>query len=535
MQRKLLLVDDEVGILRALRRLFRRAGYEISIAESAEEALELVATEEIPVILSDFRMPGADGGELLQRAAEIDPACVGLILSGFAELKQVLGVFNSGAVHRFVSKPWIDEELMQQVQSAFEIAEQKRSQIDLDRRGLLDNLAASYARLFPLNLVDRLDTPEGAAKELFAVEFVSPRILLADQHLDSKVALAMVIETLIRTLPNSTIFSHWNGYTLMLLVEAEHSAQVAETLENQKHQLRWCSLNNSDKSGADRIRQTLIQLAMTESDKAEFASSCWQALLNSQLTATIARAIKERSFHVVFQPICSDNGELKALEALIRCPAVTDSAISLSELIRHIDLLGYTDLFTELQLAAAVIDFQNLAVDPSIRLILNLSLRQCGSPHLQSLIKQHMESAKLELKRLSIDVSEAVLRSRTPWCVKNLEWLRQSGIQLTLDDQGAAHTYFNTEDGLAVDCVKLDRDFLRDLDTNSNRQEMLLNLCDRIQERGKDLSFEGVESGQQLNYLKEHFQFTYQGFALAQPMDARALARWVDSHQRRAS
>lgn len=535
MQRKLLLVDDEVGILRALRRLFRRAGYEISIAESAEEALDLLATEEIPVILSDFRMPGAYGGELLQRAVEIDPACVGLILSGFAELKQVLGAFNSGAVHRFVSKPWVDEELIQQVQSAFEMAEQKRSQLDLDRRGLLDNLAASHARLFPVDLVDRLDTPEGVANTLFAVEFVSPRILLSDQHLDSKVALAMVIDALIRTLPDSTIFCHWNEYTLMLLVEAEHSFKVAETLENQTHQLRWCTLNNSDKSGADRIRQTLMQLAVTDSDKVEFASSGWHALLNSELTATIARAIKERSFNVVFQPICSDSGELRALEVLIRCPAVTDSAISLSELIRDIDLLGYTDLFTELQLSSALTDFQKLAVDPSIRLVLNLSLRQCGSPHLQSLIKQHLETAGLELDRLSVDVSEAVLRSKTPWCVKNLEWLRASGVQLTLDDQGAAHTYFNTEDGLAVDSVKLDRDFLRDLDSNTNRQEMLLNLCDRIQERGKLLSFEGVENRQQLNYLKEHFQFTYQGCDLAQPMDATELVSWLDSHQRRAS
>lgn len=86
-----------------------------------------------------------------------------------------------------------------------------------------------------------------------------------------------------------------------------------------------------------------------------------------------------------------------------------------------------------------------------------------------------------------------------------------------------------------MDSVKLDRDFLRDLDSNTNRQEMLLNLCDRIQERGKLLSFEGVENRQQLNYLKEHFQFTYQGCDLAQPMDATELVSWLDSHQRRAS
>lgn len=232
MQRNLLLVDDEVGILRALRRLFRRAGYQISIAESAEEALERLAVEEFPVILSDFRMPGADGGALLQRAAELDPPCVGLILSGFAELKQVLGAFNSGAVHRFVPKPWVDKDLLEQIENAFHIAEQKRSDIDMDRRGLLNSLQRDYQRFYPVNLVDELDTPGGKTRALYAVEFSSPRVVLAQEQLDTKSALALLTDRLVRTLPNDTGFCHWNGYTLMLLVDSEQSASVEEQLRS---------------------------------------------------------------------------------------------------------------------------------------------------------------------------------------------------------------------------------------------------------------------------------------------------------------
>lgn len=526
MQRNLLLVDDEVGILRALRRLFRRAGYQISIAESAEEALERLAVEEFPVILSDFRMPGADGGALLQRAAELDPPCVGLILSGFAELKQVLGAFNSGAVHRFVPKPWVDNDLLEQIENAFHIAEEKRSDIDMDRRGLLNSLQRDYQRFYPVNLVDELDTPGGKTRALYAVEFSSPRVVLAQEHLDTKSALALLTDRLVRTLPNDTGFCHWNGYTLMLLVDSEQSASVEEQLRSLSY-LRWCVSHPKELAGADRLRQLLLDLSHMDLDKAEFGQSGWGTLLDTELSETITRAVNERSFSAVFQPICADTGELKALEALVRCPAVTDSEVSLGELIRHIDLLGYTDLFTELQLAAAVSEFKALNLPEEIKLVLNISLRQCSSPHLQSLIEHSVGKAGLNLQRLSIDIGEATLRSKTPGCMANLEWLRDAGVELTLDDQGAAHAYFNTDDVLAVDAVKLDRAFLHELDAHPNKQEMLVNLCDRIEERGKRLSFEGVENQQQLSFVRERYRFSYQGYGLAKPMNGSDIRLWL--------
>lgn len=532
MQRKLLLVDDEVGILRALRRLFRKAGYQISIAESAEEALELLAVDEFPVILSDFRMPGADGGTLLQRAVELDPPCVGLILSGFAELKQVLGAFNSGAVHRFVSKPWSDDDLLEQVENAFHIAEQKRSDIDMDRRGLLNSLQRDYQRLYPVNLVDELDSVAGQVKALYAVEFSSPRVVLAQEQLDTKSALALLTDRLVRSVLKGTVFCHWNGYTLMLLGDSQQSALIEEQLQNQSS-LRWSVSHPTELAGADRVRQLLFNLAHTDADKAEFASSGWSTLRDTELSETISRAVKERSFSAVFQPICADTGELTALEALVRCPAVTDSDVSLSELIRQIDLLGYTDLFTDLQLAAALSEFQSLDLPAEIKLVLNISLRQCSSPHLQSLLVQHVSESGVELERIAVDVGEAALRSKIPCCMANLEWLRAEGVELTLDDQGAAHAYFNTDDVLAVDAVKLDRAFLHELDAHANRQEMLVNLCDRIEERGKRLSFEGVENQQQLAFVREHYRFSYQGYGLARPMCGAEIRTWLAQREPR--
>ncbi len=123
MARKLLLVDDEAAILRTLKRLFRRTGYELFTAENAEQGLRICQQESPQVVLSDFMLPGMNGSELLQKTAELVPSPVGLLLSGQAELNLVLDALNSGQVFKFITKPWNDAELLSQVERAFELFE----------------------------------------------------------------------------------------------------------------------------------------------------------------------------------------------------------------------------------------------------------------------------------------------------------------------------------------------------------------------------------------------------------------------------
>lgn len=123
MDRKLLLVDDESAILRSLKRLFRRSGYQLLMAETAEEGLAICSQESPQVILSDFMLPGMNGSELLQKTSTLVPPPVGILLSGQAELNLVLDALNSGQVFKFITKPWDDQNLLDQVERAFKLFE----------------------------------------------------------------------------------------------------------------------------------------------------------------------------------------------------------------------------------------------------------------------------------------------------------------------------------------------------------------------------------------------------------------------------
>ena len=125
-QLTLLLVDDEPSILSALKRLLRREGYHILCAESAAQGLELLATHLVQVIISDQRMPGMTGTEFLGKVKDLYPDTVRLVLSGYSELNTLTEAINKGAIYRYLSKPWDDEKLKQEVTQAFRYYREQR-------------------------------------------------------------------------------------------------------------------------------------------------------------------------------------------------------------------------------------------------------------------------------------------------------------------------------------------------------------------------------------------------------------------------
>lgn len=115
----LLLLDDEENILRALTRVLRRDGYRILIATRAQDAFELLAKNDVQVIISDQRMPETNGTEFLSRVKDLYPDTVRLVLSGYTDLKSVTDAINEGAIYKFLTKPWDDEQLRQHIAQAF--------------------------------------------------------------------------------------------------------------------------------------------------------------------------------------------------------------------------------------------------------------------------------------------------------------------------------------------------------------------------------------------------------------------------------
>jgi response regulator RpfG family c-di-GMP phosphodiesterase len=170
----LLFVDDEPSILSALRRLFRPQGYRILLAESGPAALELLQTESVDLIISDMRMPGMDGAQLLQAVRERWPEVVRLLLTGYADIGSTIAAINQGEIQRYIAKPWDEQEILMSVSDSL-----KRLQLERENR-----------RLAALNQAqnEQLQAANGQLQDLIAqLEASNTQLAGTNEALDRRV------------------------------------------------------------------------------------------------------------------------------------------------------------------------------------------------------------------------------------------------------------------------------------------------------------------------------------------------------------
>ncbi|WP_422014615.1 HD domain-containing phosphohydrolase [Roseateles sp.] len=141
-----LFVDDEPSILSALRRLFRPQGYRVLLAESGKAALAVFETEPVDLVVSDMRMPEMDGASLLEQVHQRWPMVGRVLLTGYADIGSTVAAINRGQIHRYVSKPWDDRELLMCVQDALE-----RRRLEQENRELLQLTRTQNEELQTLN------------------------------------------------------------------------------------------------------------------------------------------------------------------------------------------------------------------------------------------------------------------------------------------------------------------------------------------------------------------------------------------------
>lgn len=114
---KILFVDDESRILTALKSIFRRQ-YDVYTATGGKEALDILSSTNIDVIVSDQRMPNMLGNELLEKVHRLYPQTMRLLLTGFMDKEAIIQTINKGEIYRFINKPWRNEELREIISEA---------------------------------------------------------------------------------------------------------------------------------------------------------------------------------------------------------------------------------------------------------------------------------------------------------------------------------------------------------------------------------------------------------------------------------
>lgn len=120
MSDRVLIVDDDSNVLAALKRTLGEEPYEVDTAGSGEDAMTIIKEKRFKVVVSDERMPGMMGSELLGIIRTRSPSTVCIMLTGHASLDAAIKAVNQGEIFRFLTKPWSDIELKLAIRSALE-------------------------------------------------------------------------------------------------------------------------------------------------------------------------------------------------------------------------------------------------------------------------------------------------------------------------------------------------------------------------------------------------------------------------------
>ena len=105
---QVLVVDDELNIREGSQRILRRGGFDVLTASTGLEALELLESQIVPIILLDLKMPGMDGMEVLKRVRQLDETILVIVITGFATVETAIEAMKQGA-YDFIPKPFRSE------------------------------------------------------------------------------------------------------------------------------------------------------------------------------------------------------------------------------------------------------------------------------------------------------------------------------------------------------------------------------------------------------------------------------------------
>jgi EAL domain-containing protein (putative c-di-GMP-specific phosphodiesterase class I) len=237
----------------------------------------------------------------------------------------------------------------------------------------------------------------------------------------------------------------------------------------------------------------------------------------------VIAALRQDRLLFAFQPVvCAATGKVDYFECLLRMRDEQGNVVGGADFITTIERLGLIGLIDRFVLERTV---QELSTHPEVRLGFNVSgLTACDRPWLRSLISRLRDRPDLG-RRLVVEITETAALYDIEETARFVDALRHAGCRVALDDFGAGHTSLRHLQTLAIDIVKIDGSFVRNLADSPENQVFLRHLVGLTKSFGLTTVAECVESAEDAALLHAEGIDYLQGFFFGQPMTKRP---WLD-------
>jgi len=246
------------------------------------------------------------------------------------------------------------------------------------------------------------------------------------------------------------------------------------------------------------------------------------------IATRLRHAVERRDFHLHYQPIVNtQTGNIEAVEALIRWPDDERTMISPD---RFIPVAEENGLIVPIgtwvldQACRQVAEWRSSGL-PAVRLAVNASTRQFREPDFVPMVAQTLERHGLTPGDLELEITERLLMQDQPEIMTKLTALSDMGVTLSVDDFGTGYSSLSYLKRFPVASLKVDRSFVRDVNTDPEDAALIAAIVAMADGLGLATVAEGVESFDQLQFLRQHACKSAQGFYISRPLPPEDVVR----------
>jgi diguanylate cyclase len=245
-----------------------------------------------------------------------------------------------------------------------------------------------------------------------------------------------------------------------------------------------------------------------------------------KMEESMRTAFEQNEFFLEYQPIIDCNTNvITAAEALIRWNSPTLGRIMPGQFISVAEETGMVVLLGEWVIRTACRMIKKLRDSAAIpiRISVNVSSRQIERQNLNEVIKKVFKETDAELSQLEIELTESTLLKFTSTGTSDIAELHKSGVKIAIDDFGTGYSSMSYIKNLPIDYIKIDRSFVKDITTNVNDQAIVEAIIAMSQKLGYKNIAEGVETEEQMIFLKTQGCTEIQGYYYYHPLSEEDL------------
>ena len=570
---KVLIIDDDEQIRGLLLNLLGNI-YDCCEAESAEQALTALAADPFDLVISDIQMGGMSGLELVPHVHSIAPDCVVLMISGQSNIETAIEALHAGAFD-YILKPFDARQVQAAVERALKqslLLKEKRRYKDqleilLRQRTAQVNRLAYYDALTDLpNRIlfeDRLDQAVSAAHrsgETLAVLFISPDQLnkVNDTlgHVRGDRLLREVAQRLRRCLTKSDTVARFSADEFALLLrQIGETSEVVETISSIREVLEpsfdldgqelfasasvgvsFFPLDGTDSQSLLKNAGAALYRARTAGgNNYQFYMAEMHESASKRLTleTSLRHAIDNEEFLLHYQPrVAVDSSQITGVEALIRWQHPQLGLVSPAEFIPLAEDTGLIIPIGEWVLRAACRQnkqWQDEGFAP-MRMAVNIAAQQLRQPGFARTVRQIFADTRLAPALFELELTETSIMNNAEFAIDVLGELKEMGVKISIDDFGTGFSSLSYLKRLPIDALKIDQSFVRDVTTDPNDASLVMAIITLAHNLKLDVVAEGVETEEQLKFLRLLRCDEIQGFLFSKGLPAAELAMFMRSH-----